>query len=599
MGKMSDWYLVFGNKAPEIYENSSCIKIKSTRSNWNDFSFNFRALLDFVPNDDRKSITISAFIVPWVGDERNRLDKWIESNTEFINKKIVGANFPIIVDGNHGFNCLFNSEDEYRKLHEWANSKDEIIEILSKLNDIAMLRNSENSHDFNAILFSDEFKLGVLRSPSAYRALRRGWRCVLGQEIEAIKESRHDFKFSAKLHGFDDGNHDLNIGFHDIPLFEDRIHCLIGVNGTGKTRLLREFIIKLGGMYDDNPSGKKVFPDDKSDSIAECEYEGLPYNRVLVFSADNIHRYPIENANESQFEYQYFNLTVGFERVYDSEFDKDETLTAAIVDLMRNSVGSNFEIDGEDLTRFRFFKMALRDHLDLDCLYLPVIGMAGKLNHHFKIDSSGRHWVQAFDIVACGEQRKLELLAHIDILNPESFFVQSEDGNGIRPFHLSSGQRMFFRFALKLINSIDIGSLLIIDEPETHLHPKLICDFMSVLYDVLRASKSIALIATHSTYVVREVPSHCVHVMVKEVDSEKVRIGHVRLKTLGASIDSISQAVFGDATAKKYHERIAREIAMKKFDQDEILRKYSKILSPEMLIEIKSAMDDGVENDVG
>ena len=68
-------------------------------------------------------------------------------------------------------------------------------------------------------------------------------------------------------------------------------------------------------------------------------------------------------------------------------------MTSAIVDLLRNSTGSNFEIDGEEFTRFNFFKMTLMDHLDLECLYVPVCDIPINLSRHIRKDSSGREWI--------------------------------------------------------------------------------------------------------------------------------------------------------------------------------------------------------------
>ena len=196
------------------------------------------------------------------------------------------------------------------------------------------------------------------------------------------------------------------------------------------------------------------------------------------------------------------------------------------------------------------------------------------------------------------EQSHLELTALVDSELECDFFVDNASNTGIRQMHPSSGQLIFFRFALKLVSSIDDGSLVIIDEPETHLHPNLICDFVSLLYYVLTATKSIALVATHSAYVVREVPTHCVHVLSFSENSRKVNIGHVRLKTLGANIDSISQAVFGDGDniIAKYHETLALGISKSKMTQEEILNKYASILSPELLIEIRALMKNEGEN---
>ena len=100
------------------------------------------------------------------------------------------------------------------------------------------------------------------------------------------------------------------------------------------------------------------------------------------------------------------------------------------------------------------------------------------------------------------------------------------------------------RFAAQAASAIEQGSLLLLDEPETHLHPNFISNQMEILDNLLQSTGSIAVIATHSAYVVRETPRDRVNVLT--LDNGQIRIDRPRLQTFGATIDSISQFVFGD-----------------------------------------------------
>ncbi len=82
------------------------------------------------------------------------------------------------------------------------------------------------------------------------------------------------------------------------------------------------------------------------------------------------------------------------------------------------------------------------------------------------------------------------------------------------------------------------------ERAETHLHPKYISNLIEVLYSLLKATKSIAIIATHSAYVVREVSRDNVKVM--NVEDGLLSFDTPRMQTFGASIDTISQFAFGD-----------------------------------------------------
>jgi len=104
---------------------------------------------------------------------------------------------------------------------------------------------------------------------------------------------------------------------------------------------------------------------------------------------------------------------------------------------------------------------------------------------------------------------------------------------------LSSGERTFLSFGLRGAARLITGSMLIMDEPETHLHPNLVAGFMRILAKLLTETKSIAIIATHSPFVVRELPGRCVHIV--DFDEDRVpSIGSAFLRTLGASIDQRS-----------------------------------------------------------
>jgi len=102
------------------------------------------------------------------------------------------------------------------------------------------------------------------------------------------------------------------------------------------------------------------------------------------------------------------------------------------------------------------------------------------------------------------------------------------------------------RFAAQAASAIEQGSLLLLDEPETHLHPNFISNLMEILDNLLQSTGSIAIIATHSAYVVRETPRNCVNVLTLE--NRQIRIDQPRMQTFGATIDSISQFVFGDTS---------------------------------------------------
>jgi hypothetical protein len=78
---------------------------------------------------------------------------------------------------------------------------------------------------------------------------------------------------------------------------------------------------------------------------------------------------------------------------------------------------------------------------------------------------------------------------------------------------LSSGHSVVFLTITKLIELVEERSLVLIDEPEGHLHPPLLSAFVRALSDLLIDRNGVAIIATHSPVVLQEVSKECVWIL--------------------------------------------------------------------------------------
>ena len=77
-------------------------------------------------------------------------------------------------------------------------------------------------------------------------------------------------------------------------------------------------------------------------------------------------------------------------------------------------------------------------------------------------------------------------------------------------------------------------TLVLIDEPETHLHPPLLSAYMRGLSEILIAENGVAILATHSPVVLQEVPKSCVTIIRKY--GQAVKIEKPRIETFGENI---------------------------------------------------------------
>ncbi len=107
---------------------------------------------------------------------------------------------------------------------------------------------------------------------------------------------------------------------------------------------------------------------------------------------------------------------------------------------------------------------------------------------------------------------------------------------------LSSGHSIILLTITKLVEKIEEKTLVLLDEPEAHLHPPLQSAFIRALSDLLINRNAVAFIATHSPVIVQEVPKSCVWKLSRfglEANAERFND-----ETFGETIGKITREVF-------------------------------------------------------
>ena len=375
------------------------------------------------------------------------------------------------------------------------------------------------------------------------------------------------FSFSATLPGYS-GPHSLKLGFGVPEPLVDRCHALIGQNGAGKSQLLRELILHLGARNDSSDAG--VFIDGERSTLNDVVLSPPDFsvNRVIAMSWDGRTRFPTNSRLDSSF--QYFSFRMNDYSLDEADYDPadikaSETQTSQLIQLLRDDDSIGNAPPYERLHRI------LRPALRVGKLCVNLLPTA---------ETPDGRWITLERLQSASEGTQLEMFAQIDMSqDPQRF------GDDNKPVPLSSGERMFLNFGIRGAARLTQGSLLIMDEPETHLHPNLISSFMRVLTQLLEETRSIALIATHSPFVVRELPGRCVHIV--NIDSERrPSINAAYLRTLGASIDQLSVDIFGDAESDQLNQALAKKIAKRGLSFDEVRTRYGRDLSSDMLSDI-------------
>lgn len=80
---------------------------------------------------------------------------------------------------------------------------------------------------------------------------------------------------------------------------------------------------------------------------------------------------------------------------------------------------------------------------------------------------------------------------------------------------LSSGHSALMLIVTQLVRKLDDKFLLLIDEPESHLHPPLLGLFVNCLSWLLRERNAVSIIATHSPVILQEVPRESVWILIE------------------------------------------------------------------------------------
>lgn len=113
---------------------------------------------------------------------------------------------------------------------------------------------------------------------------------------------------------------------------------------------------------------------------------------------------------------------------------------------------------------------------------------------------------------------------------------------------MSSGHAIVLLTITKLVARVDEKTLVLFDEPESHLHPPLLSALIRSLSRLLSSRNAIAIIATHSPVVLQEIPKSCVWKITRSGLASEWRRPEV--ETFGENVGTLTREVFGLEVAK-------------------------------------------------
>jgi predicted ATP-dependent endonuclease of OLD family len=162
--------------------------------------------------------------------------------------------------------------------------------------------------------------------------------------------------------------------------------------------------------------------------------------------------------------------------------------------------------------------------------------------------------------------------------------------------NLSSGHKIVLLTITRLVETVEERTLVLLDEPEAHLHPPLLSAFVRALSDLLVNRNGVAIIATHSPVVLQEVPATCAWKIQRSGRSIKAERPDV--ETFGENVGVLTREVFGlEVTHAGFH-KILRDAISEDDDFRAVLRKFDSELGGEARAIIRALIANRSVKDV-
>lgn len=418
------------------------------------------------------------------------------------------------------FFSVGQDSDYYKNIY---NSLDELpIDPFLALNDMAYDLSLLDLH-----MNRDVVKNSLLRNVSVTMIKRQFNRICHGGAVLT------DYQFT---YVYDKDSSDLNAGQNNMnfDVMVDstpptNIHVLIGGNGVGKSKLFHHMI----SLYLDNDQEHAYFLNENEEKTHPSEiFPNLIYMSYSAF--DNCENVQDHNEKQDGKRYTYLGL-----RKLKANNDKNESAkyeNKNLDDLANEFVDSLFNCKGSKAKMERL-KKAL-EILESDPIF---------------------------------KQAQIH-----EIINDD---ITEEEKNNKRIFYktkLGSGHGIILLIITKLVETLEEKTLVLLDEPETHLHPPLVSSFIRCLSELLMSTNAVAIIATHSPIILQEVPKNCVWILNRS--GCHCSISRPRFETFGESYNSLVEEVFGLEIQKSgFHKMIADEVE-KLSSYDELIEKFDNQL---------------------
>ncbi len=507
------------------------IALWPSKDEWNDFGRRLRFHAVFHMDDSRKYST--DLQLAFLGENRSSaavLEETFGDRTGFLPENSLPA-----------FYTLLLSLQDYRSFVEHFG--DEARRLLRAVNDLVAVGRGRKPNWYKNVRSEENFTHGLIRSNEAFFAFQNAGDILEGVQREGRSGFSEHLLVNCKLPNFSSA-HTIEFRFDDNSVAPKRIGVVIGENGVGKTQLLAHI-------------AKSLLRGDTSVTDPDSLEGRAQISRLIVLEAPRVESSVFPRRAKRRSPIAYIRLSL-YRRAGNTT-----RLGDALVRLARSR---------ETIARQRRIS-----------LFLSLVSPIGDPKDIVikSLKDSDSYSLHDLASTPYTESSALTMYALID---PNSdLWWRALSG---REVPLSSGQAALVKLAAEFCLHVERGTLILIDEPETHLHPAFIRHFIDMLDELLVSTGSAAIIATHSAYVVREVSREQVVIMRRLSDGEP-EIDQPRLRTLGADIGAISYFVFGDEVNGVVIDKIEKRLSQATGQRNRELASITDELSPEARAQLR------------
>ena len=414
---------------------------------------------------------------------------------------------------------LWQSAEAYQNVKGLSNELDN--NIFFDLNDVAYNLDLLKKYRRESIMQNS-----LLRSVNSFTVENQFHRITLG------RAKLTPFSFSYEINKNDiETRLDFDVEPNSFP--PSNIHVLIGGNGVGKSSLIRDMIASICDEENEQNRGRFLY--NEIDSVITRESDHFANVICVGFSPfDDFSS--VEKYSKSKFTY------IGTRKEYDSESHGDgygainllEDIENHFLDSMRGCLSNITK--REDLSEV--IQILENDPMFYDYQISQLIVASDK-----KID-------------------------YKDLKPFKEIFSQ-----------MSSGHKVVLSIIVRCIDKMVEKTILLLDEPENHLHPPLVSSLIRSISYVLMKRNGVAIVSTHSPIVLQETPKSCVWQLSRRGDSWST--SRPRFETFGENIGTLTNDVFKYEISSSGFHALLKQSVMELESYDEVLEKYNGQLGDE------------------